>query len=382
MIIMFKNIPFNRVEWVTSIFLIITALLTITAVPAYFYFFGWDWFIFAVFLFYYPATGMSITVGYHRLFSHKAFKASWPVKLFVLLFGAAAFENSALWWSSEHRKHHKHVDTDDDPYDITKGFFWAHMGWLMFKLKPASPMDNVHDLKKDALVMWQDKWVHGIAFFMSFILPTIIGYVYAITSGNLSPAAGALGGLLIPGVARVVMVQHATFCINSLCHMIGERPYSTSHSARDSWIAAIFTMGEGYHNYHHEFQWDYRNGVKSWQLDPSKWIIWLLSKFGLAGNLKRVPNERILLAETRETRRQLNDQISNLQQLANSSGELIEQTLKSLENWNVRLTEICDELQKAAHDKIQLSKSKLTELRNESEKALSEMESNLKLALA
>jgi len=230
--------------------------------------------------------------------------------------------------------------------------------------------------------MWQDKWVHGIAFFMSFILPTIIGYVYAITSGNLSPAAGALGGLLIPGVARVVMVQHATFCINSLCHMIGERPYSTSHSARDSWIAAIFTMGEGYHNYHHEFQWDYRNGVKSWQLDPSKWIIWLLSKFGLAGNLKRVPNERILLAETRETRRQLNDQISNLQQLANSSGELIEQTLKSLENWNVRLTEICDELQKAAHDKIQLSKSKLTELRNESEKALSEMESNLKLALA
>jgi stearoyl-CoA desaturase (delta-9 desaturase) len=382
MIIMFKNIPFNRVEWVTSIFLIITALLTITAVPAYFYFFGWDWFIFAVFLFYYPATGMSITVGYHRLFSHKAFKASWPVKLFVLLFGAAAFENSALWWSSEHRKHHKHVDTDDDPYDITKGFFWAHMGWLMFKLKPASPMDNVQDLKKDALVIWQDKWVHVIAFFMSFILPTIIGYVYAITSGNLSPAAGALGGLLIPGVARVVMVQHATFCINSLCHMIGERPYSTSHSARDSWIAAIFTMGEGYHNYHHEFQWDYRNGVKSWQLDPSKWIIWLLSKFGLAGNLKRVPNERILLAETRETRRQLNDQISNLQQLANSSGELIEQTLKSLENWNVRLTEICDELQKAAHDKIQLSKSKLTELRNESEKALSEMESNIKLALA
>ena len=140
MIIMFKNIPFARVEWVTSSFLIITAILTFTAVPAYFYYFGWDWFLFAVFMFYYPATGMSITVGYHRLFSHKAFKASWPVKLFVLLFGAAAFENSALWWSSEHRKHHKHVDTDDDPYDISKGFFWAHMGWLMFKLKPATPM--------------------------------------------------------------------------------------------------------------------------------------------------------------------------------------------------------------------------------------------------
>ena len=380
MFIMFKNIPFARVEWVTSSFLIITAILTFTAVPAYFYYFGWDWFLFAVFMFYYPATGMSITVGYHRLFSHKAFKASWPVKLFVLLFGAAAFENSALWWSSEHRKHHKHVDTDDDPYDITKGFFWAHMGWLMFKLKPATPIDNVQDLKKDGLIVWQDKWVHAIAIFMSFILPSGIGYLYAITTENLTPLAGLLGGLLIPGVARVVMVQHATFCINSLCHMIGSRPYSTSHSARDSWIAAIFTMGEGYHNYHHEFQWDYRNGVKSWQLDPSKWIIWILSKFGLTNDLKRVANERILLAETRETKRQLSDQISRFQALKGSSEELIEQTITSLEGWKDRLTEICDELQHAAQDKINLSKTKLKEVRIEVQSILSQLETTEKLA--
>lgn len=380
--IMFKNIPFNRVEWVTSGFLIITALLTFTVVPAYFYFFGWDWFLFGVFLFYYPATGMSITVGYHRLFSHKAFKAKWPVKLFVLLFGAAAFENSALWWSSEHRKHHKHVDTDDDPYDITKGFFWAHMGWLMFKLKPSTPMDNVQDLRKDALVMWQYKWVHAIAFFMSFILPSCIGYVYAIATGNLSPMAGALGGLLIPGVARVVLVQHATFCINSLCHMIGSRPYSTSHSARDSWIAAIFTMGEGYHNYHHEFQWDYRNGVKPWQLDPSKWIIWALSKLRLTADLKRVPNERILLAETRETKRQLTDQISKFQQLSGHSSDLIEQTISSLENLGDRLTEICEELQNAAHEKMILSKSKLREVRVEVQAILNKLETTYKIAQA
>ena len=117
------------------------------------------------FLYFYISTGMSITVGYHRLFSHKAFQAKWPIKLYVLLFGAAAFENSALWWSSEHRKHHKHVDTDDDPYDITKGFFWAHMGWLMFKLKPDSPLDNVEDLKKDRLVSLQHKFVHPLSFF-------------------------------------------------------------------------------------------------------------------------------------------------------------------------------------------------------------------------
>ena len=379
MFIMFKNIPFNRVEWVTSGFLIVTALLTFTAVPAYLYYFGWDWFLFGVFLFYYPATGMSITVGYHRLFSHKAFKAKWPVKLFVLLFGAAAFENSALWWSSEHRKHHKHVDTDDDPYDITKGFFWAHMGWLMFKLKPATPMDNVQDLRKDALVVWQDKWVHVIAFFMSFILPAGIGYFYAITTGHLSPMVGALGGFLIPGVARVVLVQHATFCINSLCHMIGSRPYSTSHSARDSWIAAIFTMGEGYHNYHHEFQWDYRNGVKPWQLDPSKWIIWALSKLGLTADLKRVPNERILLAETRETKRQVSDLISKFQQIKGSSEEIIDQTLISLENWGDRLTEICEELQHSAQEKIILSKTKIREVRLEVQAILDKLESTDKI---
>jgi stearoyl-CoA desaturase (Delta-9 desaturase) len=379
---MFKNIPFNRVEWVTSGFLIFTALLTFTAVPAYLYYFGWDWFLFGVFLFYYIATGTSITLGYHRLFSHQAFKASWPVKLFVLLFGAAAFENSALWWSSEHRKHHKHVDTDDDPYDISKGFFWAHMGWLMFKLKPDSPTNNVQDLKKDGLVMWQHKWVHPLSFLVSFVVPALIGYGYGIYMGMENPMIAALGGFLLPGVARVVMVQHATFCINSLCHMIGTRPYSTSHSARDSWIAAIFTMGEGYHNYHHEFQWDYRNGVKPWQLDPSKWFIWTLSKIGLASSLKRVPQERILLAETRETKRQVADRITHIQESGKPDEDLLDQVLENLEALSARLTEICNELQSAAIDKIDLSKSSLNNMRSEVRAMLEEINSPIKMTAA
>jgi len=380
---MFKNIPFNRVEWVTSGFLITTAILTITAVPWYFWTYGWDWFIFGLFLFFYISTGMSITVGYHRLFSHKSFKAKWPVKLYVLLFGAAAFENSALWWSSEHRKHHKHVDTDEDPYDISKGFFWAHMGWLMFKLKPEPPLNNVEDLRKDKLVHIQHIFIHQISFLISFGLPSLIGYFYALFTNNLSLAGGALGGLLIAGVARVVMVQHATFCINSLCHMIGRRPYSTKHSARDSWIAAIFTMGEGYHNYHHEFQWDYRNGVKPWQLDPSKWIIWILSKFGLTSDLKKVPRERILLAETKETTRQLNSQIIKFQNsVAISANELVDQAICSLEELSERLSEITTELQTAAQTKINLSRSKIQELRREIRFMLQEIESVGKLAAA
>ena len=190
---MFKNILFNRVEWVTSTFLISTAILTATAVPWYFWSYGWDWFLFGVFLFFYLATGMSITVGYHRLFSHQAFKAKWPVKLFVLLFGAAAFENAALWWSSEHRKHHKHVDTDDDPYDITKGFFWAHMGWLMFKLKPEPPLDNVSD-QKGQIGHVAVQMGPSDLLVVSFGVPALIGYLYAVSTGNLSPQAGALGG--------------------------------------------------------------------------------------------------------------------------------------------------------------------------------------------
>ena len=135
--------------------------------------------------------------------------------------------------------------------------------------------------------------------------------------------------------------------------MIGKRPYSTSHSARDSWIAAIFTMGEGYHNYHHEFQWDYRNGVKPWQLDPSKWIIWTLSKLGLTSDLKRVPQERILLAETKETKKQLNNQISIFQDsIAESANELVEQAISSLEDLSERLSEITSELQTAAQTKL------------------------------
>ncbi len=170
----FRRIPIERVNWTTSIFLIGTFVLTLTAVPLYLWKFGIDWFQIALFVFMAFATGMSITLGYHRLFSHITFQAAWPVRLFTLLFGAAAFENSALMWCSEHRHHHKHVDHDElDPYAISKGFFWAHIGWLLFKLDSDEPYDNVGDLEKDRLVVWQDKYVQWIAVVVSFVFPAI-----------------------------------------------------------------------------------------------------------------------------------------------------------------------------------------------------------------
>ena len=292
------SIPVTRINWKTSSFLIGTLILALTATPAYIFKFGVDRFQVAFFIFMFFATGMSITLGYHRLFSHITFQAHWAVRLFTVLFGAAAFENSVLLWCSEHRRHHKHVDHDDDPYSISKGFFFAHIGWLLFKIDPDPPYDNVADLQRDKIVLWQDRNIYLIGFLMSFVMPAILGYLW---NGWL----GALGSFLIAGIARVVAVQHSTFFINSMCHTVGSRPYSTRCSARDSWFMALFTFGEGYHNYHHEFQHDYRNGVKPWQYDPTKWAIWLLSKAGLVSKLRRVPSEKILLAELAEAQRQL-----------------------------------------------------------------------------
>src|SRR6201982_2735353 len=295
---MFPQIPFHRVNLLVSSFLIGTLFLSITAVPVYLWFFGVDQFQIVLFFAMLAACGFSITLGYHRLLSHLTFKAHWIVRFCTVVFGAAAFKNSVLLWACEHRSHHKHVDHDDDPYCISKGLFYAHMGWLMFKLKPLPPFDNVADLKKDPLLVWQDRYIHLIAVLVAFVLPASIGFLWG-------GCKAALGAFLIAGVLRVVVLQHGTFCINSLCHYIGAQPYSSKCSARDSWILAIVTFGEGYHNYHHEFQHDYRNGVKPWQIDPTKWIIWTLSKIGLANQLRRVPTEKIVLCERAEAQRQL-----------------------------------------------------------------------------
>src|ERR1700739_4612536 len=320
---MFPQIPFHRVNWLVSSFLIGTLFLSITAVPAYLWFFGIDRFQIVLFFAMLAACGFSITLGYHRLFSHLTFQAHWIVRFLTVIFGAAAFENSVLLWSCEHRSHHKHVDHDDDPYCISKGLFYAHMGWLMFKLKPLPSFDNVADLKKDLILVWQDRYIHLIAVLVAFVLPASIGFMWGGWKA-------ALGDFLIAGVLRVVVLQHCTFCINSLCHYIGTQPYSSKCSARDSWLLAILTMGEGYHNYHHEFQHDYRNGVKPWQIDPTKWIIWILSKIGLASDLRRVPKEKIVLCELAEAQHQLEKRLKH-HGLSEAAAEYIAAGYKKLQ---------------------------------------------------
>jgi stearoyl-CoA desaturase (Delta-9 desaturase) len=350
-----SRIPWNRVNWTTSIFLVFINTLALTAVPLYIWNYGLDWFQVGLFFFFYMATGFSITLGYHRLFSHLSFKAKSPVKLATLLFGACAFENSALDWCSDHRKHHKHVDHDDDPYDISKGFLWAHIGWLLFKLGPEEPMDNVNDLRRDPLVMWQHRWCIPIAIFLGFGLPVLLGFLWG-------GAVGALGAFLLAGVLRVFAVQHSTFFINSMCHSVGNRPYSTRCSARDSAVMALFTFGEGYHNYHHEFQHDYRNGVKRSNFDPTKWSIWTLEKLGLVSDLRRVPDEKILLAEMHETKRRaaLNPEQQN--SIAPLFGQQMHDMFHQLSD---RLATNYTAIEKAMAEKVEVSRHVIENCRRE-----------------
>lgn len=341
---MFKNIPFSKVDWSTSAFLIGTFFLSLTAVPWYIVTQGLDWFTVGLFLAFFFATGISVTLGYHRLFSHLAFKAKWPVRLFTLLFGAAAFENSVLDWSCDHRRHHKHCDHDDDPYDISKGFLWAHIGWLMFRLAPEPPRDNIKDLEKDPLVVWQDKYVHLLAVLVGLVLPAAIAGLW------YGSWMGALGGFLIAGILRIVAVHHATFFINSLCHTLGERRYDTKVSARDSWLMAIFTFGEGYHNYHHTFQHDYRNGIKPWHIDPTKWTIWVLHKLGLVSDLRTVPDEKILLAELKA----LQERVAEKEAAAPKHPKLVELREK--------LTEAAQHLNELVRQRVALTADQLRKI--------------------
>jgi len=372
------RIPLDRVSWVTSSFLMGTLVLTLTAVPWYLWTFGLSWFQAGMFLAFYILTGISITLGYHRLFSHLAFRAKWPIRLVTLVFGAAAFENSALEWCSDHRRHHKHVDQEEDPYDISKGLFWAHIGWLMFKLGAPQPMDNVNDLRRDRLVMWQNRWCHLIGVLVGFGLPALLGYA-------VEGAAGALGGFLLAGVARVVAVQHSTFCINSLCHSFGRRPYSSKVSARDSFLMALVTFGEGYHNFHHEFQHDYRNGVKPWQWDPTKWTIWTLSKLGLVRDLRRVPAERILAAELVELKHRIDAGLEGwdrwVAELPESSRVWADQALLRVREARDQAEQRIHALQAAATQRAQLSADLIAQWRRDLREVRDQLEAFHRQAL-
>lgn len=280
----------KKICWSVTLFLVLNPIISIVMLVLYLVFsnsytvghIGW---ITVFGLLFAIATNLSITMGYHRLYSHKSYEAHPILEAILLLIGAGAFQGSCLKWSSDHRIHHRFEDTDKDPYSINKGFFYAHMGWMMLHDSVSLPI-HAPDLEKNKLVKLQHDYYLVWAIGVGYLMPLLVGAML----GN------AFLGLVIAGGIRIFLTQQSTFFINSLAHTLGNTPYSKDLTAKDSIIMAFLTHGEGYHNFHHKFQFDYRNGIKWYHWDPTKWSIQLASVMGLAKKLKTVQFSEILRA--------------------------------------------------------------------------------------
>ncbi|ORX70054.1 hypothetical protein DL89DRAFT_267283 [Linderina pennispora] len=233
----------------------------------------------------YLISGLGITAGYHRLWSHVSYEASYPLQVFLALAGSAAVQGSIFWWSRDHRVHHRYTDTTRDPYNALEGFWHSHMGWMLVKKdRRRLGYADTSDLKSNPLVRWQHKYYPLLVLTLGVAIPTAIA---GLGWGDWR------GGFFYATVLRMVVLHHATFCINSLAHTIGRQTYDDAQTARDSWITALVTMGEGYHNFHHQFPNDYRNAIRFYQYDPTKWFIRAMSTLGLAYDLKTFPSNEI-----------------------------------------------------------------------------------------
>lgn len=325
------QVPVRRLIWTNIIFFAVTTFFGVVGGPVYLFRYGISVSEFLLFAFYLLATPLSITMGYHRLFAHMSYKGSSLAQFLFLFFGAAAFQQSALKWASQHRTHHQFVDTDKDPYNIQRGFFYAHIGWLIF-WQQATDYQNVRDLQRNPLVMHQHRhyWLWSIG--SGIFLPLVIGGL----TGHF------LGALIFAVCARLTLIYHGTFCINSVCHMFGKATYDIYSSAKDHWFAALLTFGEGYHNYHHHFPADYRNGVRWYHWDPTKWLIALLARIGLATNLKRISRYKIIAARLRAKLQRAEDTLSAHPRLERIRQKLklhYEQLKNTLADWEQNAVE-------------------------------------------
>jgi len=214
---------------------------------------------------YYMFTGLGITAGYHRLFAHRAYQANTFLRFVMMLAGSGALQGSIKWWCGGHRIHHRYTGTPKDPYNAQGGFWYSHIGWMLIKPDPKHFVKaDIRDLNADPMVRLQHQHYLYVGTFMSFVVPTLIaGFGWGDWAG----------GYFYAGVVRLFFVHHSTFAINSLAHYLGEQPFDDARTPRDNILTAFLTFGEGYHNFHHEFPNDYRNGIMWYHYDPTKWLI-------------------------------------------------------------------------------------------------------------
>lgn len=344
----------RQINWGPLLFLIIYQVLLLISLPFYFLYatVHVSTVIVAIVLLY--LTGMSITAGYHRLYAHRAYRAHPVIEAIILFLGSMSIQGSALRWSYDHRIHHAFVDTDKDPYTITKGFWFAHFLWIVDKPKPIDPK-VVPDLMKNKMVMFQHRYARycmlGSNILMFFILAPLLNDYW--------------GAFFLATMTRLFTLHHFTWFINSAAHTWGDKPFSQEQTAVNNYILSFLTFGEGYHNYHHTFANDYRNGVRWYHFDPTKWLIWTLNKFGLAYDLKRMSPYAIKRKMVLEHKNLLIEQVTTYwqakrEELEQQIQDLSDRLVEKISNFN-QLKERYYQLKKEAN----IQKELLISLRQE-----------------
>ncbi|WP_216363356.1 acyl-CoA desaturase [Candidatus Sneabacter namystus] len=241
----------------------------------------------------YYVINITVGIGLHRLWAHNTYTVNKVVEYILAFFASATLQGPILKWSSDHAKHHAYTDTDKDPHSPSnfgggvRGFLWSHIGWMLVKDSVNASFDKgvLKRLGRNKIVVFQFKHYLSLAVFTNSVFPAMLGFLSDMS------IKGVLAGFIFCGIGRALQ-QHATFCVNSALHYFGDKTYDDS-TAGDMPFMAIFLLGENWHNFHHAFPSDYRNGVKWYHFDVHKWIIWSLCKIGLARNLSRASDVRI-----------------------------------------------------------------------------------------
>lgn len=237
----------------------------------------------------YTFSALGITAGAHRLWSHKTYKAKTPLRIFLAFCNSMAFQNDIIDWARDHRMHHRHSETDADPHNASRGFFFAHIGWLLVRkhpdVKEKGKAIDVSDLYKDPVCVWQRRLYLPSVLLMCFIFPTVVPWYYWGESFTTSYFACSL--------LRYALCLNATWLVNSMAHMWGNRPYDIKIRSVENFFVTFSAIGEGFHNYHHTFPHDYSTSEFGWKLNPTTFFIDCMEKIGQATNLKKVPMELV-----------------------------------------------------------------------------------------
>lgn len=232
----------------------------------------------------YMFSGLGITAGAHRLWSHKSYKAKWPMRLILMIFDCLAFQNDVIEWSRDHRCHHKWTDTHADPHNVNRGFFFSHMGWLLMKkhpkIKEFGAKLDMSDLLSDPILAFQRKYYIPLVIIWCFLFPTI----FAVYLWGEHPLVAFYTATLF----RYCWTLHATWFINSVAHKFGYRPYDITISPTENIWTCVAALGEGGHNYHHTFPQDYRTSELTLQFNLTKIFIDICATIGWAYDLKTI----------------------------------------------------------------------------------------------